>query len=314
MYELVKMEELSETGHDYQIFNTEEIKKLEKEWADWSVGREVIEVAKSGMYIKKSTSKVEENYLKRAIDKGYINPNKAVSKIRTFINEIQAMHCKIKRLRDKAVSEQQKATELRKEYEKLLHKEVRRRDKAEQTKPLIEQKITIEYLRNLENISGCKVLSQNPEVCIQQLSTICEDMSTQILDLKRENAVLKKELEKERELKKIDYQVKKHSARRLERAVREVAKSKIEVQKTIVNRARKAGKAKQSPYAKAGTIAAVNALLAENKQLLAERGGKAKLNRMIMDLIAENQIPAPDTPTQKTVDSWIDKFKNTEMN
>ena len=103
-----------------------------------------------------------------------------------------------------------------------------------------------------------------------------------------------------------------------EKAKREAKEYKIAAaeakEAAIKDLTRKAGRAKQSPYEKAGTIAAVNALLAENKQLLAERGGKAKLNRMIMDLIAENQIPAPDTPTQKTVDSWIDKFKNTEMN
>lgn len=75
--------------------------------------------------------------------------------------------------------------------------------------------------------------------------------------------------------------------------------------------ASKAAARKKSPYEKAGTIAAVNELLREKKELLNQRGGKSLLNRMILDLITHGDIPAPNIPTQKTVDSWIDSFKNT---
>ena len=78
--------------------------------------------------------------------------------------------------------------------------------------------------------------------------------------------------------------------------------------------ARNAAKAKQSPYEKAGTIEAVNKLLVEKRELLHQRGGKAALNKMILDLIVNGDISAPNTPTPKTVDSWIDKFRNTETN
>lgn len=84
------------------------------------------------------------------------------------------------------------------------------------------------------------------------------------------------------------------------------------IRKAVSENSRKAGLAKQSPYEKAGTIKAVNELLAEKKALLNRRGGKATLNRMILDLIAEEHIPAPCTPSPKTVDSWIDRFKNTQ--
>lgn len=68
---------------------------------------------------------------------------------------------------------------------------------------------------------------------------------------------------------------------------------------------RKAGLNKRSPYEKMGTIHAVNTLLDEKQDLLQQRGGKAALCRMILDLIAEREIPAPNTPTQKTVEKWI---------
>lgn len=73
--------------------------------------------------------------------------------------------------------------------------------------------------------------------------------------------------------------------------------------------ARKAGKCKRSPYEKYGTIQAVNKLIDEKQDLLQQHGGKATLCRMILDLIAENQIPAPNTPTQKTVETWIDNYR-----
>lgn len=69
--------------------------------------------------------------------------------------------------------------------------------------------------------------------------------------------------------------------------------------------ARKAGLNKRSPYEKMGTIHTVNEIIDEKQDLLQQRGGKAALCRMILDLIAEREIPAPDTPTQKTVEKWI---------
>lgn len=86
-----------------------------------------------------------------------------------------------------------------------------------------------------------------------------------------------------------------------------------DIRKAVSNNARKAGLAKKSLYEKAGVIDAVNALLAANKDLLNQRGGKAILNRMILDLIVTGIISSPCTPTPKTVDSWIDKFKNTQL-
>lgn len=70
----------------------------------------------------------------------------------------------------------------------------------------------------------------------------------------------------------------------------------------------------KSHYEKAGTIDAVNELLKEKKELLNQRGGKAALNKMILDLISHGDIPAPSTPVKETVDSWIDNFKNTQIN
>lgn len=84
------------------------------------------------------------------------------------------------------------------------------------------------------------------------------------------------------------------------------------IQKAVSENARKAGLAKQSKYEKDGTIQAVNALLEEKKDLLNQRGGKAALNQMILDLIINGNIPAPKTPSSKTVDLWIDRFKNTQ--
>lgn len=78
---------------------------------------------------------------------------------------------------------------------------------------------------------------------------------------------------------------------------------------SIIENARKAGKAKQSPYEKAGTIAAVYQLLEERKFELNQRGGKAKLIRLIIRKIENDEIPAPDIPTERTVTSWIDQFQ-----
>ncbi|WP_225748150.1 hypothetical protein [Eikenella sp. Marseille-P7795] len=74
--------------------------------------------------------------------------------------------------------------------------------------------------------------------------------------------------------------------------------------------ARKAGKAKQSPYEKVGTIAAVNELLEKHQALLGQHGGKAALCKMIRDSIAERAIPAYREPAEKTVMTWIKNFQN----
>ena len=74
--------------------------------------------------------------------------------------------------------------------------------------------------------------------------------------------------------------------------------------------ARKAGKAKQSPYEKVGTIAAVNELLEEHQALLGQHGGKAALCKMIRDSIAEGAIPAYREPAEKTVMTCINNFQN----
>lgn len=77
----------------------------------------------------------------------------------------------------------------------------------------------------------------------------------------------------------------------------------------ISGNARKAGKAKQSPYEKAGTIAAVNEILEENQEILKKKGGKTTLYKLIRDLIASEVIAAPREPSEKTILRWIDNFE-----
>lgn len=89
----------------------------------------------------------------------------------------------------------------------------------------------------------------------------------------------------------------------------EELKKRIEEQYKI-EAARKAGKAKQSPYKKVGTIAAVNELLEKHQALLGQHGGKAALCKMIRDSIAERAIPAYREPAEKTVMTWIKNFQN----
>lgn len=88
----------------------------------------------------------------------------------------------------------------------------------------------------------------------------------------------------------------------------ELRKDQISIE-AITENARKAGKAKQSPYEKAGTIAAVNQLLEERKEKLNERGGKAELIRLIIRKIDDDEIPAPDVPTERTVTAWVNQFQ-----
>lgn len=79
---------------------------------------------------------------------------------------------------------------------------------------------------------------------------------------------------------------------------------------SIIENARKAGNAKQSPYEKAGTIAAVNEILKENQEILKKKGGKTILYKLIRDLIASGTIAAPREPTEKTILQWITNFEN----
>ena len=91
----------------------------------------------------------------------------------------------------------------------------------------------------------------------------------------------------------------------------ELRKDQISIE-AITENARKAGKAKQSPYEKAGTIAAVNQLLEERKEMLNQRGGKTSLCRMIINLIEDRDIPSPqhiNVPGEKTVMKWINAFQ-----
>lgn len=88
----------------------------------------------------------------------------------------------------------------------------------------------------------------------------------------------------------------------------ELRKDQISIE-AITENARKAGKARQSPYEKAGTIAAVNQLLEERKEMLNEKGGKAKLIRLIIRKIESDEIPAPDVPTERTVTAWVNQFQ-----
>ena len=89
-----------------------------------------------------------------------------------------------------------------------------------------------------------------------------------------------------------------------------IQREKAELLRAITT---KAGKAKQSPYEKAGTIAAVNKLLEEKKEMLDKRGGKAELTRLIIRKIENDEINAPDIPTEKTIMKWIANFQKQEV-
>lgn len=103
--------------------------------------------------------------------------------------------------------------------------------------------------------------------------------------------------------------------RRLETAISNVTENENKIAaEGIRENARKAGQAKQSPYEKAGTIAAVNKLLEEKKEMLDKRGGKAELTRLIIRKIENDEINAPDIPTEKTVMKWIANFQKQEVN
>lgn len=88
----------------------------------------------------------------------------------------------------------------------------------------------------------------------------------------------------------------------------ELRKDQISIE-AITENAKKASKAKQSPYEKAGTIAAVNEILEENQEILKKKGGKTTLYKLIRDLIASGVIAAPREPSEKTILRWIDNFE-----
>jgi hypothetical protein len=103
----------------------------------------------------------------------------------------------------------------------------------------------------------------------------------------------------------------KDTKRRLNLAIKELSKDKEElIHQAILENARKAAKTRKSPYEKAGTIAAVNELLEENQEILKRKGGKTTLYKLIRDLIASGNIPAPKEPTEKTILQWIANYEN----
>ena len=54
----------------------------------------------------------------------------------------------------------------------------------------------------------------------------------------------------------------------------------------------------------------MNEILEKNQEILKKKGGKTILYKLIRDLIASGDIPAPKEPTEKTILKWIDNFKN----
>ncbi|UOO81612.1 hypothetical protein LVJ83_11905 [Uruburuella testudinis] len=219
-----------------------------------------------------------------------------------YLRESKEMHARIKRLRDKLIQELSEATKLKKH----LQNKAKRDELAR------------------ENIS----LKQEIDLLREQIDTNKDDSLTMLkmenIRLILQNKTLKKQLDFEHKKRQaLDKSKRVRGTKKLSRklkyaaieAVKAEQEARLAIQQTketITNRARKAGLAKQSPYEKAGTIKAVNELLAEKQDLLKQRGGKAALNKMILDLIAIGDIPAPNTPSAKTVDSWIDKFRKTQ--
>lgn len=88
----------------------------------------------------------------------------------------------------------------------------------------------------------------------------------------------------------------------------DLRKDQISIE-AITENARKAGKARQSPYKRAGTIDAIYQLLEEEKHKLNQRGGQAELIRLIFKKINNDEISAPDIPSEKAVKEWIRQFR-----
>ncbi len=131
----------------------------------------------------------------------------------------------------------------------------------------------------------------------------------EILAIEMERSYIRTELKTNRLLKqnKLERRKNRRTDRKLEDAEQKLKQAYSLAKKEL---ATKAGKAKQSPYEKAGTIAAVNEILEKNQEILKKKGGKTILYKLIRDLIASGDIPAPKEPTEKTILKWIDNFKN----
>nr|DAI38022.1 MAG TPA: B-ZIP transcription factor [Caudoviricetes sp.] len=130
----------------------------------------------------------------------------------------------------------------------------------------------------------------------------------EILAIEMERSYIRTELKTNRLLKqnKLERRKNRRTDRKLEDAEQKLKQAYSLAKKEL---ATKAGNAKQSPYEKAGTIAAVNQLLEERKGKLNERGGKAELIRLIIRKIDDDEIPAPDVPTERTVTAWVNQFQ-----
>ena len=131
----------------------------------------------------------------------------------------------------------------------------------------------------------------------------------EILAIEMERSYIRTELKTNRLLKqnKIERRKNRRTDRKLEDAEQKLKQAYSLAKKEL---ATKAGKAKQSPYEKAGTIAAVNEILEKNQEILKKKGGKTILYKLIRDLIASGAIAAPREPTEKTILQWITNFEN----
>lgn len=299
---LVDYLESAEDGHGFTIINIEEELALQEMEKD----TEIIRVLEDGVRNNKEGKK---HYLEVHID------------------EIKGMHAGARRLRNKARQELDNALRLQKQHKKTLKNHMEKVSKQlvvkekenEKLRKFLEKK-SMELASALDKCKKWDLLDEE----IKSKVSVFWEIEQRNKELERELQKAKAEiasLNKRLSIKyahiasRADYffNLRKKSTRHLRSAAIGIEQAKKEVLETITRQARKAGQAKQSPYEKAGTIAAVNNLLREKQSVLTERGGKARMNRMILDLIANGAIPAPDTPTPKTIDSWIDKFKKTEM-
>ena len=131
----------------------------------------------------------------------------------------------------------------------------------------------------------------------------------EILAIEMERSYIRTELKTNRLLKqnKLERRKNRRTDRKLEDAEQKLKQAYSLAKKEL---ATKAGKAKQNPYEKAGTIAAVNEILEKNQEILKKKGGKTILYKLIRDLIASGAIAAPREPTEKTILQWITNFEN----
>lgn len=276
-YEAHDLSEYAEDGHNYMIVNAEE---YTEEFDEWQEKQEWEEQEKAIQSFSQQDLTVQGADLLR---------------------QMQNMHAKIARLRIKT--------------EKALHeanKFKRRYKRKSQTDPsLLCRKIDeVEQLK--AQLAAERLRQQEPNEAERKIAELVLDNQR----LSREVALLKKRLYTQQmlneALEKSERKISKNKKvrARLRQSVVEAEKAKVAASEEITERARKAGKAKQSPYEKAGTIAAVNELLEKHQALLGQHGGKAALCKMIRDSIAERAIPAYREPSEKTVMKWINNFQN----